>query len=298
MKRLCGGVLASAMLLLGVHSQDDGAAARTLRVGWGVPLSAQVARPVAPPVNDYVVGPQDALIITSYDQPSLTGRFIVEADGSFTYPLIGRVRAGGLTLRQIEAALKGQLTEEGVFNNPQIAVAIEEYKSQKIFIVGEVRKPGVYPLTGTMRLVEALALAGSTLPTSSGEAVIVQSAAHSGSQHPRDKQENAVRVNLRDLENGVFSQNLALSGGETIFVLRAESVYVFGHVKNPGAYPLQQKDTTVLQALSLAGGLTDRGSTGRILIVRMVNGERQEVKVELIDRVLAGDTIVVPERFF
>ena len=281
MKRLCGAALASAILLLGGHS-----------------LSAQVARPVAPPVNDYVVGPQDALIITSYDQPSLTGRFIVEADGSFTYPMIGRVRAGGLTLRQLEAELKTRLTEEGLFNNPQIAVAIEEYKSQKIFIVGEVRSPGVYPLTGKMYLVEALAIAGSTLPTSSGEAVIVQSAANSGSQRPGDKQDHVVRVNLRDLENGVFSQNLALSGGETIFVLRAESIYVFGQVKNPGAYPLQQKDTTVLQALSLAGGLTDRGSTGRIQIVRIVNGERQELKAALIDSVRPGDTIIVPERFF
>jgi polysaccharide export outer membrane protein len=69
-------------------------------------------------------------------------------------------------------------------------------------------------------------------------------------------------------------------------------------VKNPGAYALQQKDTSVLQALSLAGGVTDRGSTSRIKIVRMVDGEKQEIKVKLSDRVLPGDTIIVPERFF
>jgi polysaccharide biosynthesis/export protein len=81
-------------------------------------------------------------------------------------------------------------------------------------------------------------------------------------------------------------------------VTRAESVYVFGQVKNPGAYPLQQKSTTVLQALSLAGGVTDRGSTSRIVIIRIVDGEKKELKVKLTDLVQAGDTIVVRERFF
>jgi protein involved in polysaccharide export with SLBB domain len=74
-------------------------------------------------------------------------------------------------------------------------------------------------------------------------------------------------------------------------------VYVYGHVKNPGAYPVQ-KTTSVLQALSLAGGITERGSTGRIKIVRIVNGKRVEVKASLNDVVRAGDTITVPERYF
>lgn len=263
----------------------------------------------APAARDYVVGSQDVLIITSYDQPDLSGKFTVEADGTFTYPLIGRLHAGGLTLREVEAELKRQLIEQGFFRNPQITVAIEEYKSQKIFIVGEVRRPGAYPLSGDMRLIEALALAGSTLPTASGEAVIlhasnqaviVDSSEQSDSDPPafrRDTAQDVIRVNLRDLENGVLSQNLPLRGGDTIFVLRAENVFVFGQVKNPGAYPLHP-NTTVLQALSLAGGVTDRGSMSRIQIVRIVNGEKQEIRAQLSDAVQAGDTIVVPERFF
>ena len=114
----------------------------------------------------------------------------------------------------------------------------------------------------------------------------------------QESAKDVVRVNLRDLENGVFSQNTVLRDGDTIFVPRAESVYVFGQVKNPGAYPLQQKNTSVLQALSLAGGITDRGSTSRIRIVRIVKGEKKEVSVKLTDVVQPGDTIVVPERFF
>ena len=87
-------------------------------------------------------------------------------------------------------------------------------------------------------------------------------------------------------------------GCDTVFVPRAESVYVFGQVKNPGAYALQQKNTSVLQALSLAGGVTDRGSTARIKIARMVKGEKQEIHVKLSDMVQPGDTIIVQERFF
>jgi polysaccharide export outer membrane protein len=256
---------------------------------------------VAPVVTDYVVGPQDILTITSYDQADLSGKFSVEADGTFTYPLVGRVTAGGLTLRQVEAQLKKQLKDGGFFNNPQITVAVEQYKSQKIFIVGEVRLPGPYPLSGHMNLVEALARAGSTLPSASGEAVIVHPSNQNVTGPVLPNQENAesiVRVNLRDLENGVFSQNAVLRDGDTIFVPRAESVYVFGQVKNPGAYPLQQKNTTVLQALSLAGGVTDRGSTARIDIVRIVNGEKKEMRVKLGDPVRPGDTIIVHERFF
>ena len=179
-------------------------------------------------------------------------------------------------------------------------MSVETYRSQKIFIVGEVRAPGTYPLSGDMNMVEALARAGSTLPTASGEAIIVHAGDNaSGPTLPtKDDAANVIRVDLKDLQNGVLSQNAALRDGDTIFVPRAESVYVFGQVKSPGAYFLQQKDTSVLQALSLAGGVSDRGSTGRIRIVRIVNGEKKEFGAKLGDTVKPGDTVIVGERFF
>jgi len=273
-------------------------------LGWAlfgaVSLAAQEPQKPPPASVDYVVGSQDVLMITSYDQADLSGKFAVETDGTFTYPLIGRVKAGGLTLRQLEAQVKKQLIDDGYFRNPQITVAVETYKSQKIFVVGEVRLPGSYPLSGDMSPVEALARAGSPLPTASGEAVIVHPAGQvSGPVLPtQDNAENVIRIDLRDLQNGAFAQNAALRDGDTIFVPRAESVYVFGQVKNPGAYPLQQKNTSVLQALSLGGGITDRGSTSRVRIVRVVNGEKKELNVKLTDIVQPGDTIIVGERFF
>lgn len=252
------------------------------------------------PVVDYVVGPQDVLTITSYDQADLSGKFTVDADGAFTFPLIGRFKAGGLTVRQVEDDLKRRLKDEGYFKNPQVTAVVETYRSRKIFIVGEVRSPGTYTLSGNMNLVEALARAGSTLPTASSEAVIVHASdTATGPTLPTAQDsDNIVRVDLHDLQQGVFSHNTVLRDGDTIFVPRAESVYVFGQVKNPGAYVLQQKNTTVLQALSLAGGMTDRGSTGRIQIIRMVNNEKKEIGVKLSDVVQPGDTIVVREKFF
>lgn len=273
-------------------------AALCLAVG----LSAQTTtQPQAPGYTDYVVGPQDVLTINSFDQADLSGRFAVDADGTFTFPLIGRVKAGGLTLRQIEAELKKRLKDDKYFVNPQLSVAVEQFKSQKIFIVGEVRTPGAYPLSGDMSLIEALARAGSTLPSASGEALIVHLAPGQTTADVLASAKDAgnmVRVNLRDLESGVLSQNAVLRDGDTIFVPRALSVYVFGQVKNPGAYSLQQNKMTVLQALSLAGGVTDNGSTNRIKIVRMVKGDKAEIRVKLGDIVQPGDTIIVPERYF
>ena len=112
-----------------------------------------------------------------------------------------------------------------------------------------------------------------------------------------DKAASILRASIRDFENGAMKQNVELRDGDTIFVPRAESAYVFGQVKSPGAYAIQQ-ETTVLQALSLAGGVTENGAMNRIKIVRLVNGEKKELKVKLTDIVKAGDTVIVPERYF
>jgi polysaccharide export outer membrane protein len=255
---------------------------------------------LAAQTTNYSVGPQDVLTVAVFDQPSLSGKFTVEADGTFTIPLVGRVKVGGLSLREVESELRREL-EQGYLKNPQISVAVDQYRSQRIFVVGEVKTAGTYPLSGEMTLIEALARAGSTTDRAGAEAVIVHAAAGAGATGPRlpgdADPSQAVHVNLKNLQTGANTQNVVLRDGDTVFVSRAESVYVFGFVRTPGAYPLQG-DTTVLQALSLAGGITDRGTTDRVRVVRVVNGKKQELKVKLDDRVLPGDTVVVPERFF
>lgn len=246
----------------------------------------------------YVVGPQDVLTVQVFDQADLGGKYTVEADGTFTFPLIGRVRAGGLTLRALEEELKVKLAD-GYFRNPQVTVAVEQYRSQRVFVMGEVRQPGPVPLTGGMTLIEALARAGSTLTSASGEVAIVR--APPGAKGPllpeQDAGTEVFRASIRELESGALSQNLELHDGDTIFVPRAETVYVFGQVKNPGAYGVQN-NTTVLQALSLAGGVNEHGAMNRIKVIRIEKGQKRELKVKLTDAVRPGDTIIVPQRFF
>jgi len=223
---------------------------------------------------NYVIGPQDVLTIQVFDQADLGGKYAVESDGTFSFPMIGRVKAAGLTIRQFEEELKKRLAD-GYFRNPQVAVAVDEYRSKRIFVMGEVRNPGSVPLTGGMNLVEALVRAGSTLPSASGEVIVVR--APQGEKRPLMPTEKGAaeifRASVRDLENGSMKQNIELQDGDTLFVPRAETVYVFGQVRNPNAYPIQ-KDTTVLQALSLAGGTTEHAALNRIKIVRLEKGEK------------------------
>jgi len=258
---------------------------------------AMAARPAAQSAGNYTIGPQDVLTIQVFDDPALGGKYTVETDGTFSFPLIGRVKASGMSLRAFEVELKNKLSD-GYFKNPQVTVSVETYRSQRVFVNGEVRMPGPVPLTGGMTLIEALSRAGSTLPTASGEVSVVRppqaasvptSTAAAGAE--------MFRASIRDLESGVLKQNIELRDGDQIYVPRAELVYVFGQVKNPGSYGIQ-KDTTVLQALSLAGGVTPNGAMGRIEIVRIVKGKTQNVKAKLTDVVQPGDTIKVPERYF
>jgi polysaccharide export outer membrane protein len=109
---------------------------------------------------------------------------------------------------------------------------------------------------------------------------------------------SVVRVDLKELQNGVFSQNASLRDGDTIFVTRAETIYVYGEVKNPNAYALPQRNTTVMQALSLAGGMTNRGRESGIKIIRIVNGRERELSAKMTDLVQPGDVVKVPERWF
>jgi polysaccharide export outer membrane protein len=262
-----------------------------LQVGpsWNARLFAQ---------TDYLVGPQDVLTITVFGEPEYSGKFTIEQDGSFTFPQIGRVKAGGMTLRALEQELKKQLAD-GFLRNPQVAVAIENYRSQRILVLGEVRSPGEYQLAGEMTLLAALVRAGSTTPSAGREVLIVR-APKRGSKadeaaEPREPE--IVRIDLADLMAGNAGLNVRLLDGDTVNVPKAQSVFVSGEVKTSGAYAVEPS-MTVLQVLTLAGGLSDRGADGRIKILRTIDGKQKELKAKLTDIVQPGDTIVVPPRFF
>jgi polysaccharide export outer membrane protein len=259
----------------------------------------------APPVNGdqrlYVVGTNDVLTITVYNQAQLSGKFVVEADGTFAYPLLGRVAAGGLSIRAVEDKVRQGLAG-GFLKDPQITVTVDQYRSQQIFVMGEVKQPGPFPFTGSMTLIEALARAGSVTERAGTEAVIVRSLTGAAAAPASIPTANAaggdtIRVDLQKLQSGTLAQNVMLRPGDTIFVPRAETVFVSGQVRMPGEYPIRA-GMTVRQALALAGGVTDRGSARRVQIIRVVDGKEMTIGGDLQKTVEAGDTIVVNERFF
>jgi len=264
-------------------------------------LSALVSGAVAQaPTTDYVVGPQDVLMITVFNEASLSGRFTVEADGTINYPLIGRIQVGGKALRAIQEELTSRLAT-GYLRSPQVTILVDQFRSQSIFVLGEVRQPGKHLISGNLTLLEALSQAGGPT-TSAGTEVIVRRpkdpTATAGPIDPTDDTTSEVvaRVSLEDLQSGRAS-NIAIRDGDNIFVPKAETFFVTGHVRSPGPY-VWEEGMTVLIALSKAGGITERGARNRVKIIRIVNGERREIKVEMTDLVLPADTIEVPQRYF
>jgi len=260
-------------------------------------MAATGTRAVAQ-VSSYVIGAQDVLTISVFDEPSLSGKYAVELDGSLAFPLVGRLKAAGMSLRDFESELRTRLAA-GYFRNPRLTVAIEQYRSQRVFVVGAVKTPGTFSLTGDMTLIEVLAKAGSTSDAAGDEVMLIRGHGRTSATLPdAGAADDVIRVSLKDLQGGpAAARNMALSDGDTVYVPRAQVVYVFGQVKNPGSYPVQS-DTTVLQVLSLAGGVLPTGAMNRLQVVRVVAGAKKELKVKLTEGVNPGDTIIVPERFF
>jgi polysaccharide export outer membrane protein len=247
----------------------------------------------------YIVGPNDVLNITVFNQPQMSGKFVVESDGTLAFPLVGRVAVGGLSIRAVEDEVRRRLSA-GYLTDPRVTVAVEQYRSQQIFVMGEVKQPGPLQFTGAMTLIEALARVGSTTDRAGAEAMIVRPS-NPGAAAPTPQGANApnsetIHVNLLNLQAGTLSENVALRAGDTIFVPRVATVFVSGQVKSAGEYPLRPR-MTVRQAVALAGGVTERGSNRRIQIVREVKGTDITIDVNLETAVQPGDTIVVRERF-
>jgi len=258
--------------------------------------------------QNYVIGPKDVLSVVCLEDKDLTGKFTVEADGTFTLPYIGVVKAADLTLRQLEDALKKSLKDGRFFKNPQISVTIDQYRSQYVIIMGEVARPGPYPLTGGMTLLDLIAQAGTLTASASGVVLVVPAKAARGDLPGDDGLGQAgagantdsgiVRADFSRLQSGVLDRPIELHDGDTIFAQQAERAYIMGEVKSPGAHPVQAT-TTLQQLLALAGGQTVDAALNRIKITRFENGVRVELKnVKLTELVRPGDTVIVPTKRF
>jgi polysaccharide export outer membrane protein len=252
---------------------------------------------------EYLVGPQDRLSITVFDEPTLTKLVTVGSDGTFDYPFIGIVKAGGLTLRAIQQDITARLKKD-FLRNPQVSVEVESYRSQVVYVWGQVRTPGAVMLSGTLTVSDALARAGS--PTPDAGAYIEINRRARGSSPPADPASGtapgaapagAERISMADIQSG-RAQHITLSDGDSIFVPKAETFFVTGYVRNGGPF-IYEPGMTVARALSIAGGVTEKGSRNRIRITRIVNGKQRVIKnVKPDDPVRPGDSVEVLSRLF
>jgi polysaccharide export outer membrane protein len=273
-----------------------GASAQTPAPGVIAPAGAQPAAPAQPQANsDYLVGPLDELNILVYGEPApLTGRFRVDNDGTFPYQYLNRVKAEGLTVAQIEDALEKALGD-GYLRNPQISVEVAVYRSQNVYVQGQVRSPGKYALQSSASLMDAIFLAGSTLPEAGNWVEIYHQVGPAGpaTSHVGTRAAD-VRIRLSDVQSGK-AQTVRINDGDTIFVPKAERIFVTGEVRAPGAYAYDD-DMTIFTAISLAGGITAKGSNTRITITRLVNGRRLELDAKQEDTLKPGDQVTVKPR--
>ena len=272
-------------------------------------------------VTEYEIGPEDILRVTVYGHTDLTQTVLVQADGTFMFPLVGTVKASDMTPLELERKI-ATLLSQGYIRNPQVTVAVEEYRSKTVFVVGEVSRPGSYPFSGQgMTLVEVLAKAGPMTVNAGAEVVVVrprpganvtgpvlpfevtkvegegEGEGEGESDELAAPDADVFRINIRDIQEGELEKNIELQPKDTVFVPQAPKVFVTGEVRNPGAYPWFP-GMSARQLISVAGGLTPEGSDGRLKIVRERDGETHEDKIKKDEDVEPGETLVVRRRLF
>ena len=238
------------------------------------------------------IAARDAINVLVYGIEALSGKFPVGADGTITFPHLGAVPVVGQTTREVEAQLTRSLKDAGYLVNPQVTVELVQTPNKRVIITGAVRSPGQLPFAGELSLFEALALVGSTT-SEAGDLVLVLRAEGSGDATTAagngEPASNVVEVSLTELQSGRLTETVMLNDGDHIVVPRVQQVFINGQVRSPGAYSVPN-GATVLQAITLAGGLTDRGTYRGIRILR----DKKEVKnVKQDSLIKPGDTIIV-----
>jgi polysaccharide export outer membrane protein len=242
--------------------------------------------------QDYRVGEGDVLNVLVYDNPDLETTARVSGKGTILFPLIGELDIEGLTVSQVASKIADKLAQ-GYILYPQVSVFVEEFRSKRAIIMGEVKVPGLYELSGSTSLMELISKAGGLTEDAGSEINIKR-------KNPDDPgQDNLITVNLKTLlEEQETSPNVSIMDGDRVFVPRAGVVYVTGQVNRPDAYKLES-GTSVIKAITMAGGFTELASEKRVRLIRKVDGVETVIeKVPLHTIVMPEDVIVVPESFF
>ena len=226
------------------------------------------------------LGTGDVVHVTVYQQPDLTTDARVNEQGAISMPLIGAVKVGGQTTNEAAQAISDALKEGKFLKAPQVAVALTTVRSRQVSMLGLIVRPGRYPLEEAHTRVPDLIAAAGGIAAGGDETITVI----------RDGKAQKVNSLAKDFE---------LKGGDTIYVSAAPVFYIYGEVMHAGAFPVKP-GMTVMQAISLGGGITPRGSESRIKLRRPTADGKGTVEFDVspVTAVLPNDVIVIKEALF
>jgi polysaccharide export outer membrane protein len=245
--------------------------------------------------SDYTVGSDDQIAVTVFNHPELSVTARISKSGNITFPLLGVIPVAGSTTRGLEELLTRRLGEGGFVRQPQVSVAVSDYESQKVAVMGQVTKPGQYALTTSNKVLDLLAQAGGLVSGTTG-GLATSLAGDEATLIRRDG--TKIPIDLHALFEGDPRQNPAVFGGDTIFIPRAPLFYVYGQVQKPGSYKLE-RNMTVTQAISTGGGLTPKGSEHWMVVKRRdANGKIRELSVKGRDLLAPDDVLTIKESWF
>ena len=240
---------------------------------------------------DYPLGAGDAIRVQVFQNPDLTIEARVSENGSISYPLIGAVELGGLSIAAAEGKIAKALKDGGFVQQPQVNIVLVQVRGNQIAVLGQVNRPGRFPLeTLTTRASDMLAAAGGV--TAAGGDVVILTGVRDGKPFRKE-------IDIPSLFLGKSSEaDVVLSGGDTIYVPRAPVFYIYGEAQRPGSYRIE-RGMTVMQALAQGGGPTVRGIGTRLRLHRKTaSGDIEELSPALTDAVQVDDVIYVNESIF
>ncbi|MBB5019584.1 polysaccharide export outer membrane protein [Chitinivorax tropicus] len=240
--------------------------------------------------GDYQLGAGDVVRIAVYGQNDLTTEARVSEAGGVIFPLVGDVAVMGLSAKEAGQRIADALRRGGFVKQPEVSVLVTQYRSKQVSILGNVNKPGRYPLETASTLTDLLAMAGGAAPQAADDIVLIQR--RDGKLYRREIDTLAL------LQQGDRALDVAMGNGDVIYVPRAAVFYIYGEVQRPGSYRLERK-MSVAQALSLGGGITPRGTEGRIVVKRRDGkGVLQTTSISVDDAIQADDVLQIKERVF
>lgn len=240
---------------------------------------------------DYPLGAGDTIKVQVFQNPDLTIETRVSESGIITYPLIGAVPLGGLSVAAAEKKIADALQAGGFIQKPQVNIALIQIRGNQVSVLGQVARPGRFPLeTVNTRLSDMLANAGGA--TAAGDDVVVVTGVRDGKVFRKEIDIPSIFLNDK------AQDNLLLQGGDTIYVHRAPVFFIYGEVQRPGSFRIE-RDMTIMQALAQGGGPNARGSEKRLRLHRKLpNGTVQQIEPQLTDTVQANDVLYVKESIF